>query len=164
MTTEPVIETRFDQPYMGTRAVMAMSDFDRMVPAMTAKVSQWLDAIGLCPSGKPFLRYHVIDMPGRMDVELGIPLDGAPSAEGEVQKDVLPAGRYAVLSSKGVKNGVNANKKLIEWIASEGEQVWSHDAGKGEVFEARYETLRSDPTAQPDKDKWETEVAIKLRG
>lgn len=106
-----------------------------------------------------------IDMPQRLDVELGIPVDEAPGAEGPVRSQVLPAGRYAVMSYQGVKNGIPANKRLIGWIAEQGEAVDSHDSAQGEAFTARYETFLTDPKADAgqDQDGSETEVAIKLR-
>ena len=36
--------------------------------------------------------------------------------------------------------------------------------GDGELSEAHYETFLTDATAEPDQEKWHTEVAIKLRG
>lgn len=164
MRNEPVIEDRPEQPYIGTRGVMPMSDFERQIPAMRAAVTRWLQAHGLHPSGKPFLRYHLIDMPDHMDVELGIPLDDAPEANGPVRKGALPAGRYAVLTCRGVKNGVAANKTLLDWIAEHGEEAVSHETEKGQVFKSRYETFLTDPVAETDQDQWETEVAIILRG
>lgn len=167
MNDEPLIEDRPALPYVGTRAVMPMSDFPRQVPAMTAKVLEWLADRGLAPSGKPFLRYHVIDMPDRMDVELGIPIADAADAtddKGEVSCHPLPRGRYAVLTYKGVRNGVPANRRLLEWIAGQRQEVAKHGSNVGDVFDARYETVLTDAQVEPDQDEWETEVAIKLRG
>jgi hypothetical protein len=49
-----------------------------------------------------------------MDVELGITIDRTPDADGQVKNNVLPVGRYAVLTYMGVRNGVPANKKLLD--------------------------------------------------
>ena len=154
------IEMRPGRPYVGTRAVIAMRDFDREIPAMTATVSQWLDAHHARPSGPPFLRYHAIDMPERMDVELGMPTDHVHDAAGQVASGLLPAGRYAVLVYTGVQNGVPANSRLIDWISAQGEHV----AQKGQVFQARYETFLTDPEAEPDQHRWLIEVAIGVSG
>ena len=163
MKSEPTIEERPEQDYVGVRAVMSMRDFARELPSMTTTVSEWLAAKQLRPAGKPLLRYHVIDIPDRMDVELGMPTRGALAARGQVQSSTLPAGRYAVLTYRGVKNGVSANKRLIEWIAAHDQEMLSHESDKGEVFTARYETFLTDAAAEPDQDQWDVEVAIKLR-
>lgn len=156
MDKEPAIVTRPDLYYVGLRKVMPMSDFSREIPAMTKQVFERLAADGLQLAGKAFLRYHVIDMPHRMDVELGVPVSGR--AEG-----LLPAGRYAVLTYTGVKNGIAANKRLIDWIAQQGEHAASRASTEGEVFEARFETFLTDDRDGLDQDRWDTEVAIRLR-
>ncbi len=172
MNDEPSIEDRPERLYLGLRAVMPMGDFPRQVPAMTAKVLEGLADRGLAPSGKPFLRYHVIDMPDRMDVELGIPVSDAANAanaadpddaDGQLSCHSLPGGRYAVLTYKGVRDGVLANKRLLDWIAAQRQAVAKHGSDAGDVFEARYETVLTDAQAVLDQDEWETEVAIKLR-
>lgn len=87
MSEEPKIETRPEQPYVGVRRVMPMSEFAGRIPQMTATVAQWLKAAGRSASGPPFLRYHVIAMPERMDVSLGMPVDVAPPASEGVSSD-----------------------------------------------------------------------------
>ncbi len=164
MDDTPRIETRPARPYVGTRTVMAMRDFDREIPAMTATVSRWLDVQGVRPSGQPFLRYHAIAMPERMDVELGIPVLHAHDAGGQVESGLLPAGRYAVAVYSGVENGVPANRELIDWISAQGEQPIAHASEKGEVFQSRYETFLTDAEAEPDRHRWRIEVAIQVRG
>lgn len=157
------IEMRPAQCYVGTRTVMAMRDFERGIPAMTATVSQWLETHRVRPSGQPFLRYHTIDMPERMDVELGIPTGEKHDASGQVQGGVLPAGRYAVTVYTGVDNGVAANRQLIDWITAQGEQPIAHASDKGTAFQSRYETFLTDAEAEPDPQQWMIEVAIGLR-
>jgi len=101
MSEQPRIEMRSEQPYVGTRMVIAMRDFECEIPAMASTVSRWLDAHHIPVVGQPFLRYHVIDMPERMDVEFGMPTDGLHAVSGEVAGQLLPAGRYAVLTYMG---------------------------------------------------------------
>lgn len=163
MQRPPLIENRPARLYVGTGAVIPMSSFEREIPAMIATISAWLNGHGLPPTGKPFLRYRVIDMPERMDVELGMPVNHAPDANGAVRSDVLPAGRYAVTAYRGVKNAMSANRALIEWIADQGEQMDHHASERGEVFAARYETFLFDPSAGASEEEAETEIAIRLR-
>ncbi len=162
MNEQPRIEMRPEQPYVGTRNVIAMRDFGREIPAMAATVSHWLDDHHVRPAGRPFLRYHVIDMPERMDVAFGMPTDGAHPAASEVESHVLPAGRYAVLVYTGVENGVPATRQLLDWIAAQGEQPIAHASEGGEVFQARYETFLNDDSTEPDRQRWMIEVAIQV--
>lgn len=164
MGNQPRLEMRPEQPYVGTRKVMAMRDFDREIPAMTAAVSGPMDAHHVRPSGRPFLRFHVIDMPERMDAELGMPTDHAHDAAGQVESSLLPAGRYGVTVYTGLENAVSANTELLDWIVAQGEQPAAHASEKGKVFEARYETSLTDAKAEPDQHRWMFEVAIQVRG
>lgn len=163
MQSEFKIEQRSKQTYIGTRKIVPMSEFDREIPAMTAKVGDWLRANDVRASGKPFIRYHVIDMPERMDVELGFPVADAPTQSGDLSANTLPAGRYAISTYKGAKNGIPANKSLIEWIEREGDATAHQRLPTGDAFEARYETFLTDSKTEPDPDKWDIEIAIKLR-
>lgn len=150
---KPSIEERPAQPYVGLRKTMSMDAFDTEIPALIEKLSAQLEANNVKPTGKPFLRYYVIDMPKRLEVELGIPVESAP--------DSLPAGRYAVTTYKGVKNGIPENKKLMAWATEHGEAVVREDTDKGEEYEARYETFLSAAGTAPDE--METQIAMKLR-
>ena len=75
----------------------------------------------------------------------------------------LPAGRYGALTFTGVKNGIPANKRLIDWISDQGEEVDHHQTKDGDAFAGRVEMLLTDPKEEPDQGKWKTHVAIKLR-
>ncbi|RYG32171.1 MAG: AraC family transcriptional regulator [Burkholderiales bacterium] len=160
MPSEPRIEQRPEQLYVGIGAVMPLDAFERDIPAMTERVLGWLKTRGLKPSGRPFLRYNVIDMPERLDVELGVPVEVAAEGDGGVKAGVLPAGRYAVMTYQGAKNGVAANKALFKWIEAQNVEAVSHKSADGEVFAARYETFLNDVE---DQGALETEVAMKLR-
>ena len=140
-----------------------MRRFPERLPAMLDEVAGWLGERGLVPSSPPFLRYHVVDMPERMDVEAGFPLDAAPADAGSLPRGVLPAGRYAVLTYTGVAEGVAANARLKDWIAAQGEAIDSRLTPDGEAFAARLEAFLTDPETEPDQRRWRTEAAFKLR-
>lgn len=163
MADGPRIEHRSERAYAGMRQVMPMSDFDRQIPVLTDEVAAWIADQKLKPAGPSFLRYHVIDMPQRMDVELGIPVDNAPTAGGSIKNSILPSGWYAILTCKGVKESLAANKKLLDWIVEQSEVTDSQPSADGEMFRARCETFLTDANEEPDRDQWAVEVAIKLR-
>jgi hypothetical protein len=85
-------------------------------------------------------------------------LDG----DDRVSAGTLPAGRYASLVYTGVGRGYSGNKALLDWGASEGLKWdrWATD--KGDAFGGRVEFFLTDPDEEPDREKWETEVAIRL--
>lgn len=163
MAHDPKIEDWPERTYIGVRKVMPMSLFESEIPTLIQKAADWLETNGSHQSGRPFLRYLTIDMPERMDVELGMPVEAAPAANGDVRRCVLPAGRYATLIYEGAQHGIEANKRLLDWIGEQGEVVMSRMGENGESFEARLETYLSDGDARLAKENVRTQIAVKLR-
>jgi effector-binding domain-containing protein len=135
---------------------------DRLFKEMNA----WASQHGVMPMKAPFLRFHVIDMEGMMDIEVGFPVDPGAVApplpeNGRVRAGVLPAGRYASLVYTG--SGYTGNKTLIEWARANGLEWDRWDDPHGDAFRSRYESYLTDPKVEPKKTKWEVEVAIKLK-
>jgi len=162
-TTEPKLDDRTEQPYMGIRTQVPMRERGSgLIPQLHGEVMTYLKKQGVAPAGAPFIRYWVINMPGKMDIELGWPVASALPGDDRVAAAALPAGRYASLIYIGIKNGVAGNKALLDWGAQQGLEWdnWSTDAG--DAFGSRYETFLTDPADEPDLAKWETEVAIRL--
>jgi effector-binding domain-containing protein len=162
MITEPKLEDRAEQRYVGIRTQVPMKEFKKVIPQLHGEVFSWLEKQGVAPAGAPFMRFHVINMESKMDIEIGVPVASAVSGTGRVSAGVIPAGRYAALVYTGVKNGIEANKALLDWGAKNG-LVWdTYEAENGDGFGARVESYLTDPADEPDQAKWETEVAIRL--
>jgi effector-binding domain-containing protein len=158
---EPKIDNRAEKPYMGIRTQTPMKGMFKVVDHLSKELAAWLKQQRLEPAGPPFLRYHVIDMAGDMDIEYGIPVATALSGDEHVKAGMLPAGRYASLIYIG--HGLTGNKSLIEWAKANG-LAWDRwDDPKGDAFRSRYESYLTDPKIEPRKTKWEVEVAIKLK-
>jgi hypothetical protein len=106
------------------------------------------------------LRYHVIDMNGEMDIEVGLPVDSPLPGDGHITPGVLPAGRYASLVYTG--SGLTGNKTLLDW-ARANDITWDRwKDPRGDAFGARLERFLTDPKIEPRKTKWEIEVAMKI--
>jgi len=150
---------------MGIRIQVPMKGMSKEITKMSKDMSAWANKRGLETSGPPFLRYHVIDMSGEMDIEYGIPLaevmpDETSPGGRHVRAGVLPAGRYASLIYSG--SGYTGNKVLIEWARANG-LAWDRwDDPKGDAFRSRYESFLTNPAEEPRKTRWKIEVAIKL--
>lgn len=162
MITKPKIDERPEQPYVGIRTQVKPSQFKKIIPQFLDEIFALLAQQGVQPTGAPFMRYHVINMGGEMDVEIGVPL-ATPLAEGtdRIQPQTLPAGRYASLIYRNV-GGITGNKALVEWARDNGIRWDRWDDPKGDAFRCRVEFFLTDPAEQPDRKQWETEVAIKL--
>ncbi|HEU5100539.1 MAG TPA: GyrI-like domain-containing protein [Roseiflexaceae bacterium] len=161
MISKPKLEQRGDQHYVGIRTQVPSSKFKKIIPQFLDELFAWLGKQGVQPVGAPFMRYHVINMAGNMDVELGVPVDSALAGDQRVRPGVIPAGRYAALVYSGV-TGIAGNKALIEWANKNGIKWDRWDDPNGDAFRSRIEYFLTDPAEQPDRNKWETEVAIRV--
>jgi effector-binding domain-containing protein len=163
MSTAPMLEDRADQAYVGIRTQAAMRDLPTLIPQLHREVYDWLEQRGLSPAGAPFIRYHVINMETKLDIELGVPVATAVGGDDRVKGGVLPAGRYAALTYTGDYAGLMAaNAQLLDWGATQGLAWDQWETAEGDAFGARFETYITDPGNEPDPAKWQTEVAIRL--
>ncbi|HEU5090153.1 MAG TPA: GyrI-like domain-containing protein [Roseiflexaceae bacterium] len=161
-TTPPTIDERAPQPYAGIRTQVSHREFPTIIPKLLDETFGWLAQQAIAPAGAPFMRYHVIDMDGLMDVELGVPVAEPVAGNGRVGAGVLPAGRYASLIYTGVENGIAGNAMLIGWARDQGLRWDQFDSPHGDGFVSRYEVFLTGPDDDPDPANWDTEVAIKL--
>jgi effector-binding domain-containing protein len=159
--TTPKLEDRAEQPYVGIRTQVPHTKFPEIIPQYLDELFAWLGAQGVAPAGAPFMRYHVINMPGTMDVELGVPVAQAMQGDGHIAAGVIPAGRYASLVYTGL-DGIAGNAALIGWARDNNIQWDRWDDPNGDAFRSRVEYYITDPAEEPDHNKWETEVAIKV--
>src|SRR5262245_23962650 len=162
--TEPKLEDRSEQHYAGIRTEVPMEQLPNVIPQLLGEVFAWLGKQGIPPAGAPLMRYHVIDMKAKLDIELGVPVAAAVPGDGRIAAGVVPAGRYASLVYTGVTNGIAGNRVLIDWAKQKGIEWDRWDTDKGDAFRSRIESYLTDPDDEPDPAKWETEVAIKLAG
>ena len=126
---QPRLDHRPEQPYMGIRTQTPMKGMSKVVEKLFKEIEVWAKQHNLRPAGPPFLRYHVIDMAGEMDIEVGIPVETPLPGDGRVSAGELPAGRYASLVYIG--SGYTGNKTLIEWARANGHAWDRWDDPKG---------------------------------
>lgn len=163
MVTDPKIDSRPAQNTIGIRVWAAPSEFPTLIPQTHDEVMSWLKSQGVAPSGPPIVRYHVINMDEKLEIEMAWPVANAMTGNGRIQPSVLPAGRYAWVLYTGDYSGLmDANRVLVEW-AKANNVAWDRwDDPKGDAFACRYENYITDPGEEPDPTKWETEVLIKV--
>ncbi len=157
------IEKRPEQPYMAIRTQVSMHELPTVIPQLMDEVIGWLNDQAVPPAGAPFIRYHVINMADKLDIELGWPVASSLAGNGRISAGVIPAGQYATLLYTGDYSGLmEANGVLIEWAREQGIAWDCWDTGSGDGFAGRFEFYLTDPAEEPDPAKWETEVTIKL--
>ena len=154
------IEYRDEKKYMGIRTQTPFNGMFAVVDELRKELYGWFKVQGIEPEGPSFLRYHVIDMAGEVDIEFGIQMTEHVPGDQRVTPGVLPAGHYANLIYRG--SGMGPNKALIHWAAENG-LAWDRwDDAKGDGFRCRYEAYLADPRIEPRKKQWDVDLAIKL--
>lgn len=162
MIGQPKIDTRPEQYTLGIRMRTPMRGMSGTARKLFKELNGWAKQHGVVPAGPIFLRMHVIDMAGEMDIEVGIPVAQPLPGDERVRPGVLPAGRYASLIYTG--SGIAGNGALINWARANGYAFDRWDDPRGDAFRSRYESYLTDPKVEPRKTRWEVEVAIKLAG
>ncbi|MCU1410311.1 MAG: AraC family transcriptional regulator [Rhodoglobus sp.] len=160
LVSEPRLEERPEIATVGIREIVPframLSNRDRLL----AELIEWLDASGVEPEGPFFLRLHVVDMSGLMDIEVGVAATAAVPSD-RVIAGVVPAGAYAVLSYRSTS--LAANGMLLRWIDAQGLATDSDRVPAGEAFRSRLEVYLTDPRTEKRKTKWVVELAFLTR-
>jgi len=157
---QPKIDRRPKITYMGIRFIAPFKGMSKEIGRIAGELNEWAERHKVKTSGPPFLRYHVIDMRGFMDIEYCVPVHKALPDEGGVKSGLVPAGKYASLIYSG--GGISGNRALIDWVRAQGMDFDRWDTEQGDNFRGRYETYLTDPRIEPRKSRWRIEVAIKL--
>jgi effector-binding domain-containing protein len=162
MSTEPTVVQRAEQPYLAIGRVVTMQTIGAVADRIP-EILGWLAARGIEPAGAPFLRYNVIDMERRLDIEAGVPVFATVAGDGEVVADVLPAGSYATVTHVGPYDQLaEVTAALLAW-ADEHALAWdTTTTDDGERWGCRLEIYKTNPAAEPDVTTWETELAFRL--
>jgi effector-binding domain-containing protein len=164
MSSEPIIVDRPAQPYVAVRGLVTMGTF-HLIADRFPEVFGWLAERGIEPSGAPFFKYNVIDMANEMEIEAGVPVaEAVEGTDGDVFGAELPAGRYATLTYRGhPQELVEVTGGLLAWAEERGIEWDMAPSDRGDVWAARVEFQLTDPAVEPDMNKWETQLAFKLR-
>jgi effector-binding domain-containing protein len=163
MITSSKIVERGEQPYVAVKSVVSMKEIGAVAGKFLGEVFGWTAGHGLAPAGAPFFKYNVVDMERGLEIEFGVPTGSLARGDDRVLAGVLPAGRYASLVYRGPYDQlVEANTALQNWIKEQGLKMDVKENPEGDRFGCRLEIYLTDPAAETDPQKWETEVAILL--
>lgn len=157
---QPSIEYRGEKPYMGIRVQTPFVGMFGVVDKLRKELYAWFKAQRIEPDGPAFLRYHVIDMAGEMDIEFGVQMSQVLPGDGRVTAGVLPAGHYANLIYR--RYALRGNKALLGWAQDNSIRLDKWDDSKGDAFGCRYEAYLTDPKVEPRKTKWDVDLAIRI--
>jgi hypothetical protein len=155
----PSVVTRPERATAGIRTVTRFRGMLAVRDQLLAELYERLDRTGAA-YGPAFLRLHVVDMNGDMDLEVGAVTDKPIAGDDRLRPDVLPAGRYATLTY--VNHARRANGLLIDWVRAQGLPFDVLTGPAGDEFACRYEMYLTDPRTERMKTKWKIELSIRL--
>ena len=101
MLTLPTIVERAARPYVAIRKTLAMADIKSAVDRSFGELFGWMGDKEIEPKAAPFLKYNVIDMAGKLEIEFGAPTSALVNGEGRFIAGTLPAGRYGFVLYHG---------------------------------------------------------------
>lgn len=160
MTTEPKIEFFESEPYVAIRQKVTMAEISTVLPPLISEVYSWMEHEKIEGNGAPFFRYLTMDENHNLIVDVGIPTKTKITGSDRIISKMFPEGDYAALTFTGdYKNLRQAHISLDEWIKQNGYKDRGVMDG-GQLFGCRVEFYVSDPVAEPDPEKWVTEVCI----
>ena len=159
---EPTIVQRDEQPYVGRRESITMTEFATVADHLPT-MFRWLGERGVTVTGPPFFRYRLIDMAAELVVEAGIPVTGDVQVDEPMFLGTLPAGRYATVTHVGHPDELMAvTARLLDWAQQQGLEWDMSPTLEGEVWGCRLEILMTNPAEEPDMHKWETVLMFRL--
>ena len=157
----PGIDHRTAKYYVGLRIITPFEGMFAQTDKLFKELRQWVNAQDVADQDPYFLRYHVIDMKGLMDVEAGFVVPTQQMRDERVTSGVLPAGQYAHLTYS--RYALRGNQALLRWVKEQQLDVDREDTSKGDAFGCRYEAYLTDYRTEPRKKKWQVDLAIRLR-
>lgn len=161
MMTPPTIVKRRATPYLAI-AREAVIPFGAVISKTMPKVDRWLAKNGV-EHGPAIFRYNRIKMP-ELGMEFGFVLPRKHAGDGDIVAGVLPAGRYATVTYWGpYRHLINVTATLIGWAKECGHAFDMTTGRDGQHFASRFELYENGPQDEPDPDKLETSIFIKLR-
>ena len=157
----PRVEERPAIPYVGIRVITPFRGMLAVRDRLLAEARTGIEEAGIQTVGYGFLRLHVIDMDGPMNLEAGYFTAGLANTEHPaLRSGSMVAGSYATM--KYQDHARRANQALQDWTRDNGLVLDRRTVPEGDEFACRYEAFWTDPAIEPRKTRWTVELAILL--
>jgi hypothetical protein len=155
------VEQRPEIPYVGIRVVTPFRGMLAVRDRLLTEARDGLNEAGITTVGYGFLRLHVIDMDGPMDIEAGyFTAHRANIEHPRLRPGSMAAGRYATMRYQD--HARRANQALQDWTRDNGLVLERRTTPEGDEFACRYEAFWTDPAVEPRKTRWTVELSILL--
>jgi effector-binding domain-containing protein len=141
------------QPTLSVRGRASMTNLSQSIGGFLGEVMGHTTKAGVPPAGMPYTRLHAVEG-DEVELEAGIPIGAAASGEGRVEGGALPGGLVASFDYFGPYDGLTGARDAL--------RAWARDNGYVETGPP-WEIYWTDPGAEPDPQKWRTEILLPVR-
>ncbi|MET3899743.1 effector-binding domain-containing protein [Devosia sp. UYZn731] len=155
----PALGFRQAYPTLGIRVHAPFRGMLSVRDQLWAELIDWLKANNVPYTGRLFLRFHVVNMTGTMDMEAGVITSERLGGDDRIKPGELPAGDYVTLTHRD--HSVRANKLLLQWAADNQIELDKTTGESGDHFACRYERVSSDIRTERRRTNWLVELNIR---
>lgn len=155
----PALVSRSAYPTLGIRVRAPFRGMLSVRDQIWAELIDWLEANNVQYAGRLFLRFHVVNMVGTMDMEAGVITSEGLGGDDRIKPGELPAGVYVTLTHRD--HSVRANKLLLQWAAEGRIELDKTTGDTGDHFACRYERVLSDIRTERKRTNWLVELNIR---
>lgn len=158
-----VVEERTERAWVGVTMTAELAQWDR-VNAHVPKVYAALAAAGAIPWGGPIYQYHRLRTAADpMDITVSVPVAAPLELGAGFETGALPSGRYLVARPDGGPDVLETvHAEMWQWAGDQGLDLAIDERPDGIFWHARTEQFLTDPQAEPDRSRWDIEVAYLL--
>jgi effector-binding domain-containing protein len=129
------------------RETISRNDMTDALGRIYRAVNDAIGKQGIKPSGAPFARYHSFGP--TVDLEAGLPVETIIQPDGTVKPSQLPGGPAAVAVHVGPYEGLERTYEFIQaWMTNTNRRP---NGGPWELY-------LTDPSSEPDPNRWLTQV------
>lgn len=153
MDINPRIKHKEEQYYVAITTKVLRRNIPEVLPPLIPKITNWLKAKTIEPKGPPF--FHYLQMEGeQLEVEVGIPIGENISGDENISVRKFPSGNYAEATHMGNYSELyKFHEQLHKWQREKGIETIGNCI----------EYYPIDPTLEPDPQKWQTDVVIRVK-
>lgn len=156
------VVSRTAQPYVAIRTSATVQEMPGVVPKFVPRLLDFLKERKVEPDGPVFMRFLVIDMTKKIEVEVGFPVAKRVKGAGDVVSGVIPSGRYVSSQFIGIEF-VRGNAELQSWAKARNLKFDYTEKGGVSRWRSRAEFYIDGPKDNPDPTKWRSEILYKLK-
>lgn len=156
---EPKVEKiEVDRPYVSIPIEVTLQEWNEATP-LVGEVIAWTVQNNVEIVGAPFFKYEVVgSYENKFRIEVGVPVGNVVQGDGRVKAGFIQAGTYVSLLHEGHPDHMHLSHQAIEDWATEQGLEWDikQDGDEHEVWGGRFEFYLTNPTEEPNPNKWST--------